>query len=322
MTEQVVTKNPRKRHPLPGFEHNIVWGKKRNRTSGEQIWKQRCSHKNTSTILEQIAMAFAGAGTSAQDMIPQIQRYTAAYQDAKQFSMDSMAQRSNMPPSMQASMSQSMGYPGNMFPYAMHGGHMASVLPGAHNSQFYGQMNHYMGQPDAFHMPTGQNPHMPTGGQNLHMPTGGQNSDMPGHVMDQKAAKMKLLQYEREIDGKKETGTRKRSCPYTGVRKREWGTYAAEIRNPKSGAREWLGTFDTAEEAAVMYDARLRQLKGPSSSRANFPELDQSGPKLGREICPLGKSRPEREVIQIPCNWLNQVLEFKKNMSISSNTQV
>jgi len=70
---------------------------------------------------------------------------------------------------------------------------------------------------------------------------------------------------------------RQKSCAFVGVRKRQWGTFAAEIRNQMSGSREWLGTFESAEEAAVVYDMRLRQIKG-ASAKCNFPPLDMSGP--------------------------------------------
>ncbi|MCL7040115.1 hypothetical protein MKW94_002543 [Papaver nudicaule] len=128
-------------------------------------------------------------------------------------------------------------------------------------------------------------------------------------------------------------GPQNASCEYRGVRQRTWGKWVAEIREPKKRTRLWLGSFSTAEEAAMAYDEAAKRLYGPEAY-LNLPHIQSN-------VNPFNKSQkfkwfPSKNFISMfpSCNMLNlnaphsvhfihqRLQELKKNdtLAISSSS--
>ncbi|GJV82614.1 AP2/ERF transcription factor ERF/PTI6 [Tanacetum coccineum] len=69
--------------------------------------------------------------------------------------------------------------------------------------------------------------------------------------------------------------------------KRQWGIWAAEIRDPTTRTRVWSGTYDTGEEATLVYDRRAIELRGLQAQTIYLKPPPAVQPVIRITICVL-----------------------------------
>ncbi|CAD5315003.1 unnamed protein product [Arabidopsis thaliana] len=114
--------------------------------------------------------------------------------------------------------------------------------------------------------------------------------------------------------GNKAAGNRKTSSGFKGVRRRPWGKFAAEIRNPFEKKRKWLGTFPTEEEAAEAYQKSKREF----DERLGLVKQEKDLVDLTK---PCGVRKPEEKEVteKSKCKKVNKRIVTEKPFGCGYN---
>ncbi|XP_065857541.1 ethylene-responsive transcription factor ERF119-like [Euphorbia lathyris] len=95
-----------------------------------------------------------------------------------------------------------------------------------------------------------------------------------------------------------------------GVRQRKWGKWIAEIRHPVTKVRTWLGTYNSLEEAARVYEAKKKEYESKNISSAIT------------EIHNIDLDISDDTKIVLPDASLSSVLELDISHTSSSSSSV
>ncbi|GLJ10377.1 hypothetical protein SUGI_0127120 [Cryptomeria japonica] len=104
-----------------------------------------------------------------------------------------------------------------------------------------------------------------------------------------------------------------KSMKFKGIRKRKWGKWVSEVRMPNSRSKIWLGSYDTAEQAARAFDAAIYCLRGPHAN-LNFPDTIPAIPSassLSRQQIQAAAAKYARGQIPSTCKNNSSALSEK-----------